>query len=272
MQATHAQIHASHPRKLHPIMWAAAISVIVLSVVGVGAITGLIPASNGQSAAEKAIAPLAGLQPGGQSATPATNVQGARADESVIVEYETPVVKPAGVEPAKPATVKPPAKPAPHREAPAKPKPVAIHATKPAPVRADQAPGEPAQVAAVEPPAPPAPPAICHECGVVSSVRTIEQKGEGTGAGAVGGAVAGGVLGRQVGGGRGRDVMTVIGAIAGGLGGHEIEKNVRKVVKHEVSVRFEDGNTRSFSYDKTPMFRSGDHVRLSQGELAIDNR
>jgi len=271
MQATHAQGHASHPRKLHPIMWAAAISVIVLSIVGVGAITGLIPTSNGQSASEKAIAPLAGLQPGGQPAAPAGNAHGMPGDEKVIVEYEQPAAKPEVAQTAKPVPAKPAARPAPHRESSAKPKPVATHAAKPAPVRADQVPNEPVQVAAVEQP-PAAPPAVCHECGVVSSVRAIEQKGEGTGVGAVGGAVAGGVLGRQVGGGRGRDVMTVIGAIAGGLGGHEIEKNVRKVVKHEVSVRFEDGSTRSFTYDKTPMFRSGDHVRLSQGELAIDNR
>ena len=36
MQATHEQVRTQHPRKLHPIMWAAAISVIVLSIVGVG--------------------------------------------------------------------------------------------------------------------------------------------------------------------------------------------------------------------------------------------
>lgn len=263
MQATHEQLHTRQPRKLHPIMWAAALSVIVLSIVGVGAITGLIPVSNGQSSshsasAEKAVEPLAAMQaPSGS-----TSVQ-SRNEPAPIIEYEAPVARPAP---------KPAAKPSAHREAASSAK--AGHA-KPAPVRAEQAPASvPTQVAAADPtPAPArAEPAICHECGTVSSVRTIEQKGEGTGVGAVGGAVAGGVLGRQVGGGRGRDVMTVIGAIAGGLGGHEIEKNVRKVVKHEVSVRFEDGSTRSFTYDKTPMFRSGDHVRLSQGELVIDDR
>lgn len=265
MQATHEQVRTQHPRKLHPIMWAAAISVIVLSIVGVGAITCLIPTSNGQSsphtaASERAVEPLAAvpvpLPAAGTSVQP-------RAEPAPIIEHEAPVTRPAP---------KPAARPSVHREAASTAK--AVHA-KPAPVRAEQVPASaPAQVAAADPaPAPAqAEPALCHECGTVSSVRTIEQKGEGTGVGAVGGAVAGGVLGRQVGGGRGRDVMTVIGAIAGGLGGHEIEKNVRKVVKHEVSVRFEDGSTRSFTYDKTPMFRSGDHVRLSQGELVIDNR
>lgn len=239
-------------RKLHPIIWAAAISVIVFSLVAVGAITGLIPATLGQSAAEKAVAPQAALTPPAeQPATPpAIESPAARAVE----ETSQPAAKPA------PKAVH---KPVPARASP--PKAVApAHATKPEPVRAAAAPAE-------APAAPPAP-AVCHECGIVSSVRAIEQKGEGTGIGAVGGAVAGGVLGRQIGGGRGRDVMTVVGAIAGGLGGHEIEKNVRKVVKHEVTVRFEDGSTRSFSYDKAPMFRNGDHVRLAQGELVLDNR
>ena len=265
MQSTSVSIPTQRPHKLHPILWAAAISLIVLSVVGVAAITGLLPTSNGQSAsralpAEKAVEPLAAIP---APAPPVAAVDASRSDSKPITEYEEPAAKPA----AKPAP-----RPAAHRESasPAK----AVHA-KPAPVRAERAPvAATAPLAAAEPAAAPAPaePAICPTCGVVSSVRAVEQKGQGTGIGAVGGAVAGGVLGHQMGGGRGRDVMTVIGAVAGGLGGHEIEKNVRKVVKHEVSVRFEDGSTRSFTYDKTPMFRSGDHVRLAQGELVLDNR
>lgn len=249
-------------RKLHPVLWAAAISVIVFSLVGIGAVTGLIPTSSSQPAPEKQAAmPI----PPQLAAAPQAPVEPAPVTPpKVIEEYE----QPAPVAAPKPAPVKQPFRKVESRPAHAK-------TTKPEPVRMANAPVDdqvpPAPVAAA--PTPPAPePAICHECGVVSSMRTIEQKGEGSGVGAVGGAVAGGVLGHQMGAGRGRDVMTVIGAIAGGLGGHEVEKNVRKVVKHEVTVRFEDGSTRSFTYDKTPMFRNGDHVRLSQGELQIDNR
>ena len=249
------------PRKLHPVLWVAAISVIVFSLVGIGAVTGLIPTSSSQPDAEKQIAMP--VTPQLATAPQAPAEQAPATEPKVIEEYE----------PAAPAAAPKPA-PAKQPFRKAESKSAAAKAAKPEPVRMantpveDRAPQAPAAETAPPPPAP----AICHECGVVSSVRAIEQKGEGSGVGAVGGAVAGGVLGHQMGGGRGRDVMTVIGAIAGGLGGHEVEKNVRKVVKHEVTVRFDDGNTRSFTYDKTPMFRSGDHVRLSSGELVIDNR
>jgi len=47
------------------------------------------------------------------------------------------------------------------------------------------------------------------------------------GAGTALGAVAGGVLGHQIGSGRGNDVGTAAGAILGGIIGHEIEKDRR---------------------------------------------
>lgn len=248
-------------RKLHPVMWAAAISVIVFSLVGVGAVTGLIPTSNSQPSAERQTKPPAASQLA--MTPPAAVEQGAAVAPSVIEEYE----QPAPVVAPKPAPLKQPAaRNAEPRSAPRK-------ASKPEPIRAAQAPVEDRSSAMpVAEPLPAPTPESCNHCGVVSAVRTVEHKGEGSGVGAVGGAVAGGVLGHQMGGGRGRDVMTVIGAIAGGLGGHEVEKNVRKVVKHEVTVRFDDGDTRTFTYDKTPMFRNGDQVRLSNGELVMDNR
>lgn len=83
----------------------------------------------------------------------------------------------------------------------------------------------------------------------------------------MGGAVAGGVLGHQTGNGRGQTVMTVIGAIAGGLGGNEIEKRVRKTVKYEVAVRMEDGSMRNFTFDQAPSWRDGDRVRVVNGQL-----
>jgi outer membrane lipoprotein SlyB len=249
------------PRKLHPVMWVAAVSVIVFSLVGIGAITGLIPTSNSQSATEKQV--TLPIQPQMANAQQAPVEQVAAAAPKVIEEFEQPA--PAGA--TKPAPIKQPA------ARKVEPKPATHKASKPEPMRVAQAPVEDRapDMRTTEPD--PAPAQVrCDECGIVSSVRTVEHKGEGSGVGAVGGAVAGGVLGHQMGGGRGRDVMTVIGAIAGGLGGHEVEKNVRTVVKHEVTVRFDDGSTRSFTYDKTPMFRSGDQVRLSNGELVIDNR
>ena len=54
---------------------------------------------------------------------------------------------------------------------------------------------------------------------------TRQDNGSPIGAGAVIGAIAGGVLGHQVGGGRGRDVATAGGAIVGGLIGNQVERD-----------------------------------------------
>ncbi len=60
--------------------------------------------------------------------------------------------------------------------------------------------------------------------GHYEAVRTDEH-GRKIGAGTVVGAVAGGVIGHQVGSGRGNDVATGLGAIIGGLVGNQIDKN-----------------------------------------------
>ncbi|CAA9438032.1 MAG: hypothetical protein AVDCRST_MAG51-3055 [uncultured Ramlibacter sp.] len=87
--------------------------------------------------------------------------------------------------------------------------------------------------------------AVCTTCGTVEAVMEVKQKGEGTGIGAVGGAVVGGLLGNQVGGGNGKKAMTVIGAVGGGLAGHEAEKHVRATTAYDVQVRMEDGSRRT---------------------------
>lgn len=106
----------------------------------------------------------------------------------------------------------------------------------------------------------------CPECGVVESVRQIEQRGEGTGLGAVGGAVVGGLLGHQVGGGRGKDAMTVVGAVGGAVAGNQIEKHVKSTTAYETTVRFTDGSSRVFA-SSTANWRSGDPVKVVNGTL-----
>ena len=90
------------------------------------------------------------------------------------------------------------------------------------------------------------PAALCASCGVVESVNAVQEKGEGSGVGAVAGGVLGGVVGHQVGGGNGKTAMTVIGALGGGLAGHEVEKRVRSETRYDIRVRMEDGSTRVF--------------------------
>jgi len=142
----------------------------------------------------------------------------------------------------------------------------AVH-PRPKPVARSEAP-VPIPRAAVPPP-PPAPvvAAICRECAVIEEVREVEKAGTASGAGAVGGAVVGGVLGHQMGGGRGKDVATVLGALGGGLAGNAIEKNAKKTVEYQIVVRYEDGTKGLFVQATPPSWRSGDKVKVINGVI-----
>lgn len=107
----------------------------------------------------------------------------------------------------------------------------------------------------------------CAECGVIESVREVENQGQASGLGAVGGAVVGGVLGNQVGGGRGKDIMTVVGAVGGAVAGNQIEKKVKSTKSYEITVRFEDGSTRVLSEANPPAWKPGDRVKVVNGQI-----
>lgn len=92
----------------------------------------------------------------------------------------------------------------------------------------------------------------CRSCGVVESVQAVQRKGEGTGVGAVAGGVVGALLGNQMGRGDGRKAMTVIGAVGGGVAGHEIEKRSRSTTVYQVRVRMEDGSVRTLEQSRAP--------------------
>jgi outer membrane lipoprotein SlyB len=109
--------------------------------------------------------------------------------------------------------------------------------------------------------------ANCAECGVVESVREIDAKGLGTGLGAVGGGVLGGLLGNQVGAGRGKDVMTVVGVVGGAVAGNEVEKRVKATKSYEVTVRLNDGSSRVISEASLPAWRPGDKVKIIDGAI-----
>lgn len=113
----------------------------------------------------------------------------------------------------------------------AAPKPAAV--AKPAPERVAKA-------------------AACTACGVIESVKAVTRKGDASGVGAVAGGVIGAVAGNQVGGGDGRKAMTVIGAIGGGLAGHEIEKRKNSTTVHEVRIRMDDGTVRTIEQATAP--------------------
>ena len=109
--------------------------------------------------------------------------------------------------------------------------------------------------------------AKCDNCGTVTDLKTVKQKGEGTGVGAIGGAVLGGVLGHQVGGGRGKDLATVAGAGVGAYAGHETEKKMKEKTVYQVVVKLESGSTRTFSFNNTSAYRVGDKIKVVDGKL-----
>jgi outer membrane lipoprotein SlyB len=109
--------------------------------------------------------------------------------------------------------------------------------------------------------------ALCASCGIVESVNTVKQKGEGTGLGAVAGGVLGGVVGHQVGGGKGKTAMTVLGAIGGGLAGNEVEKRARSETLFDVQVRMEDGSVRTFQRAQSMVV--GTHVVVEGTTLRV---
>lgn len=108
---------------------------------------------------------------------------------------------------------------------------------------------------------------VCRECGVIESVRTVEQAGDAKGLGAVAGGVVGGVVGNQVGSGRGQDLATVAGAVGGAVAGHQIEKYVKKTTVYQINVRFDDGTTRVLTRSQAPTWRSGDRVKVVDGNI-----
>lgn len=107
----------------------------------------------------------------------------------------------------------------------------------------------------------------CAACGTVVAVKVGEKEGEGSVVGVLGGGVVGAILGNQVGQGSGKDLATIAGAAGGAYAGHKIEQNVNKTKFWKVTVRFENGDEKSFNFDHDPGFIDGDAVRQSGNSI-----
>lgn len=105
----------------------------------------------------------------------------------------------------------------------------------------------------------------CTDCGVVQSMRYVEEAGKASGLGAVAGGVVGGVLGHQIGSGRGNTVATIAGAGAGAYAGHQVEKGSKKKTYWAVTLRMDNGTTRNFTYTSKPAVNEGERVKLVDG-------
>lgn len=109
--------------------------------------------------------------------------------------------------------------------------------------------------------------AVCADCGVVKSVDTVKQEGDGSGLGAVAGGVVGGLVGNQVGKGNGNTIATIAGAAGGAYAGHQIEKKVKSKNVYKVHVKMDNGNEREFTFDEAPAFAAGDKVKVTNDQL-----
>lgn len=109
--------------------------------------------------------------------------------------------------------------------------------------------------------------AACVDCGVVQSVETVKQEGQGSGLGAVAGGLVGGLVGNQVGKGTGNTIATIAGAAGGAYAGNQIEKKSKSKNVYKVHVKMESGNEREFSFDEAPAFAAGDKVKVENDQL-----
>ena len=110
------------------------------------------------------------------------------------------------------------------------------------------------------------------EYGRVNNIevfQTQQQQAQGSGLGAILGGVAGAVVGHQFGGGSGRDVATVAGALGGAVAGNAIEKNRNPSVgqAYRVTVQMDNGGARAYDMPSTGELRIGDRVRVQNGQL-----
>ena len=102
-----------------------------------------------------------------------------------------------------------------------------------------------------------------NNIGSVTSIEPIRDRPQGSGAGAVIGGVLGAVVGNQFGHSGGRAAMTGLGAVGGALAGNNIERNHREgITGYRVSIRLDNGNTRSYERSDVGNLQVGDRVHL----------
>jgi outer membrane lipoprotein SlyB len=241
--------------KTHPMIIVAAASVTVLSLAGVASLAGWMP---GRGEASTMPSPLAVSAPA-TTAGPTTLAIPSGSTITVKPKTETRVASNRAPRPLEPTAANVPPPQAGYTR-------VANASTQRVNTANDN--GiyvENARPAVNQPPAP----AICQSCGTIQSVQEISNKGEGTGLGAIAGGVLGGLLGSQIGGGNGKKAMAVVGAAGGAFAGHEVEKRVRGETQYQITVRFDDGNTRTYTETTATQMQSGDRVRLENGRLVM---
>jgi outer membrane lipoprotein SlyB len=103
--------------------------------------------------------------------------------------------------------------------------------------------------------------------GVVKSARPVVIEGESGFMGQLGGAVLGGIAGSALGGGNGRSLTTVAGAMGGSVAGGAIQEKATRAQALEIVVRRDNGEEVLITQEVKSVdeFYSGQRVRLSIG-------
>jgi outer membrane lipoprotein SlyB len=107
--------------------------------------------------------------------------------------------------------------------------------------------------------------------GTVESVQQVVANPETSGLGAIGGALVGGGIGSLFGGGTGRTVATVVGAVGGAYVGNQVEAR-NPPMTWQIAVRYDDGSFASIRQDAMPIVRPGDRVRVTPNGLELIGR
>ena len=192
--------------RIHPIVAGAAASVMLVSLVGVAAMTGILPNSHGN--AVEAVGPR--IQPSLIASAPAPAVTRpvvvAPVNVKEVVEHKT-VLHHQYVE----------------RTAPVRNRPIRLAVQEASsqyyPAPAYQQPAPTYQTAATYPPAP-----TYQAVPTYQPASTYQQQAPNSPVGMGLGAVVGGLLGSQVGGGTGRTLATIAGVVGGGYLGNEVAR------------------------------------------------
>ena len=201
--------------RIHPVMMAAAASVTLVSLLGVAALTGILPSSHSTVAPITPAAPIASTAPvSSPAATPSAVAVADPSNVNAPTRYVTADGKVLEVVPhavqATSVTQYDPATARSTSPAPATHRRVVHHTTQhyaqntySQPVTTYQQPYYAPQ----------------QQHPVVNYVNDMHPVGTGVGA------VVGGLLGNQVGGGNGKKLATVAGVLMGGYAGNEIAHN-----------------------------------------------
>jgi len=101
----------------------------------------------------------------------------------------------------------------------------------------------------------------CADCGQVMAITVTEKAGEYSPVGVIAGGALGALLGNQVGGGTGKDIATLAGAVGGAYAGKVIEEKIKTHKVWSVTVLYGNESKASFDFTADPGFRVGDRVK-----------